>query len=146
MRKQNQDETDTRRDAIALWPVMDTAQRMYTLMTSYAGRMLEFQHEAATVAVAEISAYQGEMLRAMDAAVQSPLPHLHQQNEPKIVELTRAWFLLAAQAQVAMVQILLGSPAERVQGIAPVLGREMDAVFDRRKKSIVINFPDRRAA
>ena len=145
MPKQNQDAADSRREAIALWPVMDTAQRMYTLMASYARRMREFQHEAATVAVAEICAYQGEVLRAMDATVQSPLPHLPQQNEPKIVELTRAWFLLAAQAQAAMVQILLGSPAERAQRIAPVLGREMDAVSDRRKKSMVI-FPDRHAA
>ncbi len=146
MPKQKQDTADSQRSANTPQPVIETVLQMHTLMASFYERFVEVQHETASLAIAEIFAYQRELLRAIGATAQFPWPHMHQQNELKFVEVTRAWFELATQAQAAMVQVLRESVLGRVEGEPPVVGRELGAFFDRRRKSVVINFPERRAA
>lgn len=146
MPKQKQDAADNQRSRSTPWPVIDTALHMHTLMTSSYARFVEVRHEAASLAIAEISAYQSELLRAMGAAALVPWPHIQQQNESKLVDLTRVWFELATQAQAAMIQLLRESVLDRGQSVRPALGRQSGLGFDRRRQSVVIHFPDRRAA
>lgn len=146
MPKYKQEAADSQRGASTLWPVMDMVLGMHTLMASSYQRFLEVQHEAANVATAEISAYRSELLRTMTAAAQVTWPHVHPYNAPKIVEVTRAWFELASQTQAAMLQVLRESVLDRGHGMPLVPGQETGTFADRRRKSVVVDFPDRRAA
>ena len=144
--KQNQDAADRQRGASNRWPAMEMALRMNTLLASSCRRVLEFQHDVAGFAIAETSAYQGELMRAMSAVAQYSWPHIHQQDKPRIVEVTRAWFDLVSQTQAAMIQVLRDYAVDRGQRMPAVPTRDMGALFERRRKAVVINFPERRAA
>lgn len=146
MPKQKQDAADRQHSAGTRWPVMEMALRMNTLLASSYRRALEFQHDTASFAIAEISAYQSELMRAMGAAAQFSWPHNHQQDKPKIVEVTRAWFELFSQTQAAMIQVLRDYAVELGERVPAVPGQPMGALFDRRRKAVVIDFPERRAA
>ena len=146
MPKHKQDAAASHRSANSLWSATETVLGMHTLMVSSYERLVEFRHEAAGMAIAEIAAYQRELLRAMGALVQVTWPHIHQQNESQFLELTRAWLELASQTQTAMVQVLRESILGPGQGMPPVLGQETSAFVERRRKSVVIDFPNRRVA
>lgn len=136
----------SQRSALALWPVMDTLLGMHTLMASSYERVIEFQHDALSVATAEIAAYQSEWLRAIGAAAQLSWPHVHAHNAGRIVDVTRAWFEFTAQTPAAMARVLRESVLDPGQAMVRLSGQETAAFVERRSQSVVINFPDRRAA
>ena len=107
----------------ALQPIMETALKMHTLFTSSYARFVALEQEAASLASAEISVYQVELLGALGAAVRFPWLQVRQVNETPIAELTRAWFELATQAQAAIIRLLRESVQDRDRYLPLVPGR-----------------------
>jgi hypothetical protein len=112
-------------------PTMRTVARMTTLLSSLRERLLQLQSEVANVAIAEMG--QRQAGNAASASAPSTSPPLRAENIERLSGLTRSWFEIGARAQSEMRTMtgLTGGGALRAE---------------RRRREVVIDFPDRRAA
>lgn len=115
-------------------PTMRTIMRMNTLMVSLRERLLQIQTEAANVAIHEMALRQAPAGEGTATEDFPPLPVLHDPNAQRITELARSWFEVIAAAQASMAAL-----TGQGQG-----GRQ--PFVERRKRSVLIDFPDRRRA
>ena len=125
-------------------PTIETVAQLTTLLASSNERLIELQHEATNVTLTEISMRQTEMLKAMNRVADIlPWPHLHHANAQRIIEVMRAWFEVVTETQAAMVELMGESFSPRRNNLSP---RQAAFPGERRNQSVVIDFPDRRAA
>ena len=117
--------------------------RAGALLLSYQEQLLALQEETVSIAVAETSLYRTGALAAMRMG--APLLAGHEAQLQRIAALTGAWFRLATEIQAALLNALTLSLTAPMQDMSR-LAAAGEAGMDRRNQSVVINFPDRRAA
>ena len=129
-------------------PTMLSFAQTVALLGSYNEQLLELQKESSRILTAEFSLRQIEFLNAVRAVAEtSPRAERQQAYWMKMMETAGGWFKLATQFQAAMLQVLSESISSPGQGIPAVAGQGAGASSaDRRGRSVVINFPERRAA
>lgn len=118
-------------------PTMRTITRMNTVLVSLRERLLQIQIEAANVAI-------GEMALRQDATSATLHPEdafspLHPENLQRFEVLAASWCELVAATQASLAAIPGFLPAGVRSGATA-------RIADRRHQSVMIDFPDRRAA
>lgn len=129
---------DTAADSERQLPTMRTITRMSTVLVSLRERLQQIQIEAANVAIGEMALRQAATLNPDDA-----FSALHAENIQRIEALAASWceLLAAAEANMAAVPGFLPASA-RAQRTAA----QPWFFADQRYHSVMIDFPDRRAA
>jgi hypothetical protein len=111
------------------------------LLISYQERVLAWQREAWRISFAEISLLQNGAFTAMRAVVRPAVwtSVYHDENErQRFLGLANMWLKLATELHVALLRAF-GPPLTASDAATAVMP-------DRRVKSVVINFPERRVA
>lgn len=120
-------------------PTMRSITRMNTVLVSLRERLYQVQTEAANIAIGELALRQEATPGAPPDDAFSPL---HEQNIARVEALAQSCLELLATAQANIAALGGMSPAAH----ATDAGLEDSLRVERRRRNLVIAFPDRRAA
>lgn len=125
-------------------PTMGTITNMNMLLVSLMERLLEIQTEVANVAVAEMSLRHTPASAEPDSEI-TLLP-LHAENARLIEQLASLSFELMGAAQTDLTTVTGLLPPGARPSKNHLAADQPWLLADRRKRAVVINFPDRRQA
>lgn len=146
MKRQGNPPSDiaSRRRGVAWFP-FGIAARLAAVSSSHFESLLELQTSALRIGVSALSIQQAELARALaNRPPAAGWAQLEAENTVKGAQWIASWFHLIAQAQAAA-----------LEGVGQVLSAQYVALrrsyplgrgvgFERRQRSVVIQFPDRR--